>query len=86
MENDTCTALEAWSLYDRWRTDARVEFRAEDAHFGAAWRRIGHLIAELPNAWTDAYLSAFAATIDATVVTFDLRFPLLEGTRIETLS
>jgi len=86
MQNDTCTPVEAWKIYERWRNDSRVDFYAEDARFGDLWRRVPPLIDQGPNAWTDAYISTFAAHINATVITFDARFPTLEKTSVQKLS
>ncbi len=85
MGNDTRNAIEAWQVYDTWLTDPRVRFSQEDPAFDLKWRNAGPMISGGANAWTDAYISAFAAHIGATVVTFDRKFPLLENTAIKTL-
>jgi hypothetical protein len=75
MEEDVLDAPAAWAVYDTWRGDGRVAFMPEPAGLSARWRQASSRIARSPNAWTDAYLAAFAEEVQATVVTFDRKFP-----------
>jgi predicted nucleic acid-binding protein len=85
MAEDVLSASEAWDVYDGWRADGRVIFLSELTDFSVHWSRMGREIHGGPNAWTDAYLGAFAMHVDATVVTFDRRFPAPSGRAITTL-
>ena len=67
------TLRKAWEVYDRWMDDPRVEFYPEprdvDAEFREATKRLGSQSA--PKAIGDCWLLAFAAGVQATLVTFD---------------
>jgi len=65
---------DAWKLYDTFYQDGRIRFAGEPVGIEGLWRKqsVGH--SSGPNAWTDAYLAAFASATDLTVVTFDLGF------------
>ena len=73
MGKDVQTIGEAWSVYDRWLEDSRVETRQEafdlDAAFRAATRSVSRLSS--PKALGDCYLLAVSQVTDATLVTFD---------------
>jgi toxin-antitoxin system PIN domain toxin len=85
MGQDVLTPRQAWRVYDQWRMDPRVEFLLEPAGFGERWREIGDKVVGGPNAWTDAYLAAFAATDDAAIVTLDRKLNSLGAARVECL-
>ncbi|HWG22021.1 MAG TPA: TA system VapC family ribonuclease toxin [Terracidiphilus sp.] len=74
MGEDVLDPIHAWRVYDDLRSDPQIIFLPEQAGFSEYWRQVGDQIAGGPNAWTDAYLAAFAAHAGATVVTFDRRF------------
>jgi hypothetical protein len=74
MGNDVLNPARAWQVYDELRADPQIIFLPEQAGFDIAWKQIGTQIIGGPNAWTDAYLAAIAAHMNATVVTFDQRF------------
>lgn len=74
MGEDVLSPTEAWRVYDELRMDSRVVFLSEGAGFAEPWRKLGQRIAGGPNAWTDAYLAAFAAHAKATAVTLDRKF------------
>jgi predicted nucleic acid-binding protein len=46
-----CPPVEAWRVYDEWRSDDRVIFLPERADFGGRWRRFGNQISGGPNVW-----------------------------------
>lgn len=74
MSEDVLSPVEAWRVYDEWRTDDRVIFLPERTDFSEQWRQLGGQISGGPNVWTDAYLAAFAILANATVVTLDRKF------------
>jgi len=84
MGEQTLTLREAWSVYDRWLTDPRVEFYPEarglDTRFREATTALSGVQA---SKWIgDCYLLAFASQSNATLVTFDkslLRLARKEG-------
>ena len=65
--------------------DPRVDFLLEPAGFGERWRELGDKVVGGPNAWTDAYLAAFAAVADAAIVTLDRKLNSLGAARVEHL-
>ncbi len=77
MGNEVLTPTQAWRVYDELRADPQTTFLPERSGFVKTWRQIGAQIIGGPNAWTDAYLAAFAAHVNAAVVTLDQRFPAL---------
>lgn len=85
MGKDVVSPAEAWRVYDEWRTDDRVVFLSERAEFSEQWRQLGKQISGGPNAWTDAYLAAFALHANATIVTLDSKFPPLGQVAIKAL-
>jgi hypothetical protein len=85
MGQDVLTPRQAWRVYDQWRMDPRVDFLLEPAGFGERWRELGDKVVGGPNAWTDAYLAAFAAAADAAIVTLDRKLNSLGAARVEHL-
>ena len=85
MGKDVLSPVEAWLVYDEWRTDDRVIFLPERAEFGEEWRQLGGKIAGGPNVRTDAYLAVFASHTNATVITLDRKFPPLGKGAIKSL-
>jgi uncharacterized protein len=83
MGQDVLTPRRAWRVYDQWRMDPRVDFLVEPVGFGERWREIGDKVAGGPNAWTDAYLAAFAAATDAVIVTLDRKLNSLGAAKVE---
>jgi uncharacterized protein len=73
MGEQTLTLRKAWSVYDRWLADPRVEFYPEPREVDAEFRRTTELFALRPaSKWVgDAWLLASANSIKATLVTFD---------------
>ena len=85
MGEDVLAPRQAWQVYDAWRTDPRVDFFAEPPGLSERWRELGEKIAGGTNAWTDAYLAAFAAVTDATLVTLDRRLNTLGTAKVQYL-
>lgn len=86
MRDDVVSSAGAWQIYDEVRRDARVVFLAETTGFSGHWREIGDQILDGPNAWTDAYLAAFAGHMGATLVTFDRKIPCFGGVLIKSIA
>jgi toxin-antitoxin system PIN domain toxin len=85
LGKDVLSPTQAWRVYDAWRMDDRVVFLPERAGFSEQWRLLGNEISGGPNAWTDAYLAAFAAHAKATIVTLDRTFPSVGKVLIQSL-
>ncbi len=85
MGKDVLSPAKAWRVYDEWRTDNRVVLLPEHWDFSDRWRQLGDQVAGGPNAWTDAYLAAFAAHANATIVSLDRQFPPLGKVAIKVL-
>jgi uncharacterized protein len=64
---------EAWQVYDRWLEDPGVEFYVEPREVDSTFRKITKPLGSLSasKAIGDCWLLAFAADIQATLVTFD---------------
>lgn len=73
MGNQVLSLRDAWSVYDRWLADSRVEFYPEPRNLDAAFRHATAPFAARPasNAIGDCFLLANAKEIHATLVTFD---------------
>lgn len=71
LGEEVLTQVEAWSVYDRWLEDDRVGFLEEPPGLDRRFRSLTRLKSASPKAWADAYLAAFAATAQVTLVTFD---------------
>jgi uncharacterized protein len=73
MGDQTLVLRKAWSVYDRWLRDPRVEFYPEPRGMDAAFRSTMEPFAARPaSTWVgDAWLLAYANEIEATLVTFD---------------
>jgi toxin-antitoxin system PIN domain toxin len=85
MGEDVLAPSQAWFVYDAWRMDPRVDFLAEPPGLSESWRELGEKIAGGPNAWTDAYLAAFAAISCATLITLDRRLNKLGAAQVRYL-
>ena len=73
MGNETLTLRQAWSVYDRWLQDPRVEYYPEPRDLEAEFRRATQPFAAKPaSKWVgDCWLLAFAQSAKARLVTFD---------------
>ena len=85
MGVDVLTAADAWTTYDKLRNDVRVTFATEPANIEPHWRDATRYHHTGPNFWTDAYLTAFAAAKDLTLVTFDRAFTRQRQARVRLL-
>ena len=65
---------EAWGLYDGLLSDVHVAFAEEPEDIEFAWRSLTQSTLFSTNVWADAYLAAFALTVDFEVITFDKGF------------
>lgn len=71
MDGRPLTVKQAWSAYDVLAGDERVEFVQEPPSLERAFRDLTSRTHTAPKLWADAYLAAFAAEHNATLVTFD---------------
>lgn len=76
----------AWKLYDTIVSDTRIEFASEPPLLEPIWRQFTGLPRFSPNAWSDAYLAAFALAGGYEVVTFDKGFAQYKNLRCKILS
>jgi toxin-antitoxin system PIN domain toxin len=65
---------DAWSTYDRWLEDERIDFLDEPNGLDAQFRALTQSPHASPKEWADSYLAAFALASRLTVVTFDRAF------------
>jgi predicted nucleic acid-binding protein len=74
MGEQTLTLRKAWSVYDRWLQDPRVDFYPETRGFDIVFRRITEpFSARQASKWVgDCYLLAYAIHTQTTLVTFDM--------------
>ena len=85
MGGGALVPAQAWDIYDVLRDDPKIVFTPEPPAFSNHWRQIGKQISGGPNAWTDAYLAAFASCEEMIVATFDRRFKALSQCSVLTL-
>jgi predicted nucleic acid-binding protein len=73
MGEQTLTLRRAWSVYDRWLEDPRVEFYPEPRNLEIGFRKTTEPFAarQASKAVGDCFLLAYAAELHATLVTFD---------------
>ena len=73
MSEDRLTLKQAWSVYDRWFADPRIEFHPEPAGVDLLLRELTEPFADrsASNLVGDCYLLACARASHATLVTFD---------------
>ncbi len=73
MGDQTLVLGKAWSVYDRWIEDPRVEFYLEPRDLDMSFRRATKPFETQPasKAVGDCWLVAFAVGTGATLVTFD---------------
>ena len=83
---DALPMNEAWGVYDEMLTDHRVVFAEEPEDVEIAWRTVTQLTTFSTNAWSDAYLAAFAQAADFEIVTFDRGFAQYKSLRHTILS
>jgi uncharacterized protein len=73
-------------MYDAFLTDFRVGFAEEPPDIEAAWRSLTQVGSFSSNAWSDAYLAAFAISSGFELVTFDSGFGRFAGLNWTRLS
>ncbi len=73
MGEQTLTLRQAWTAYDRWLQDPRVEFYPEPRTLDLEFRKATHpFAAKQASKWVgDCWLLAFAQAAGAHLVTFD---------------
>jgi len=73
MGDQTLTLGQAWTVYDRWLNDPRVELLADPRDLDAEFRKATAPLAAkaASKAVGDCYLLAFARASNATLITFD---------------
>jgi len=81
MREEVKTQQEAWKAYDQLASDARVSFysETEPERIEAALRALTKGSRFAHQQWPDAYMAAFAAASDLTLVTFDKALAKLAG-------
>jgi toxin-antitoxin system PIN domain toxin len=71
MNGKPLTLKQSWRAYDRLFEDDRVAVVPEPPELEPEFRRLTASGAVSPKIWADAYLLAFVAQTNATIVTFD---------------
>lgn len=73
MGDQILTLKEAWQVYDIWLADPRVEFYLEPRGVDSSFRKITRPFGSQSSSKVigDCWLLAFAADVQATLVTFD---------------
>lgn len=68
------TQHEAWTTYDQWLEDERVDFLEEPHGLEPLFRRFTVSPHPSTKDWADSYLAAFALVSQLQIVTFDRGF------------
>ncbi|MGA3236342.1 MAG: TA system VapC family ribonuclease toxin [Bryobacteraceae bacterium] len=71
MNGKPLTMSAAWHAYDRLFEDDRVALLPEPDSLDPAFRKLSRSRVASPKVWADAYIVAFAARSNGTLVTFD---------------
>lgn len=71
MKTDCLTPNAAWRLFDRLCQETGARIVAEPEEAVKLWRTYTFATGTSPNAWTDAWIVAFAEARSFTVVSFD---------------
>lgn len=74
MKGNPLTNRQAWKVFDTLASDERVGFYPESPGLDALLRKYSGMHRPATNLWADAYLAAYAAVNEATLVTFDKGF------------
>ena len=74
MKGNPLTNRQAWKVYETLASDARVCFFPEWLALDGLLKTYSDRNQAATNLWGDAYLAAYAAVNDATLVTFDQGF------------
>ena len=86
FKRETLTLSEAWSCYDSFLSDHRIEYSQEPLGLEHLWREYTMLEQYSPKVWNDAYLAAFARAGELTLVTFDKGFTHFKNLDLNLLS
>lgn len=70
-DDEVLTQAEAWSVYDEWVSDERVQYLDEPADLEESLRDLTRCRRVAPKDWADSYLIAFAKSAGIRLVTFD---------------
>ena len=71
MRDEVMTQVQAWTAYDRWLADPRVELAEEPGEIETRFRALTRLRQPATKDWADSYLAAFATVGRLMLVTFD---------------
>ncbi len=82
MGRDVVSQRQAWRIFDRTISDARVGLLYEPARVEAEFRRLTQSPHPATRSWSDAYLAAVAATGGLAVATLDQGFAGADGVEI----
>lgn len=74
MKGHPLTNREAWKIFETFQSDARVCFFPEWPALDGLLRNYSDIPQAATNVWGNAYLAAYAAVNEATLVTFDKGF------------
>jgi hypothetical protein len=74
MKGDPLTNRQAWNIFETLTSDARVRFFPEWPALDGLFKSHSDVNQAATNVWGDAYLAAYAAVNEATLVTFDKGF------------
>jgi uncharacterized protein len=74
MKGSPLTNRQAWKILETLQTDARVRFFPEWPALDGLLKSYSDVNQAATNVWGDAYLAAYAAVNEATLVTFDKGF------------
>jgi toxin-antitoxin system PIN domain toxin len=74
MKGSPLTNRQAWKVFETLQTDARVRFFPEWPALDGLLKSYSDVNQAATNLWGDAYLAAYAAVNDITLVTFDKGF------------
>ncbi len=86
MGNQVRSQKEAWRVYDRWFSDARIAFHPEPSNLDPFFRRFTQSSQPATSAWPDAYLAAVARARGLTVVTMDAGFRRMDDLDVVVLA
>ena len=86
MMDQALTLDAAWRVYDDLYADPRVVFAEEPAGIESLWRTLTRDKTFSPKIWNDAYLAAFAQSVDLEVVTLDKGLGQYKDLRLTVLS
>jgi hypothetical protein len=71
MGQEALTQRECWQVYDQWIATGQVAWADEPRGLEERLRALTGQATSSPKEWMDAYLTAFAAPGQLTLVTFD---------------